>query len=230
MAMNAGAGGLTIDRMNALRLRWIPISLILLSLIPMGGGAFRVTQLASDAEVTEANARFFGQPMPVLLHIFGASLFLVLGAFQFDAALRRKRTAWHRFAGRITIPCGLVAALSGVWMALFYDLPAEYEGTLTWVRVFFGSAMAAALIAGFAAIRRRDYATHRAWMMRGYAIGLGAGTQAFTLGGLLVWQDAPTSAGVLAGHVAGWVINLAVAEWYIRSRRSVSTPAAVVPT
>jgi len=222
--MSAGASCLTINRMNALRLRWIPLSLVLLSLVPVGGGAFRVTQLASGAEVTEANARFFAAPVPVVLHIFGASLFLVLGAFQFDGVLRRKRPGWHRAAGRLIVPCGLTAALSGVWMALFYDLPAEDEGILTVVRVFFGSAMAAALILGFAAIRRRDYARHRAWMIRGYAIGLGAGTQAFTLTSVLLWQNPPDSLGRVVGHTAGWLINLAVAEWIIRFK-----PPAMLP-
>ena len=42
--------------------------------------------------------------------------------------------------------------------------------------------MAAAIVLGFTAIRRRDIAAHRAWMIRAYALGLGAGTQAFTEG------------------------------------------------
>ena len=41
-----------------------------------------------------------------------------------------------------------------------------------------GSTMAAAIVLGFTAIRRRDIAAHRAWMIRAYALGLGAGTQA----------------------------------------------------
>lgn len=45
----------------------------------------------------------------------------------------------------------------------------------------FGSAMAVCLVLGFAAVRRRDVARHRAWTTRGYAIGMGAGTQAVTL-------------------------------------------------
>jgi predicted membrane protein DUF2306 len=75
----------------------------------------------------------------------------------------------------------------------------------------------AALVAilGFTAIRRRDIAAHRAWMIRAYAIGLAAGTQAFTggIGGALF------GTGELPGDLAkaaGWAINLAVAEWVIR--------------
>lgn len=71
---------------------------------------------------------------------------------------------------------------------------------------------------GFAAIRRGDVVHHRAWMTRAYAIGLGAGTQAVTTGFWIVAVGTPgvdARAGVLA---AGWLINLAVAEWVIRRR------------
>jgi hypothetical protein len=55
-------------------------------------------------------------------------------------------------------------------------------------------------------------------MMRGYAIGLGAGTQALTLaaGEVLLGPPGETSRALLMG--AGWAINLAVAEWAIRRR------------
>jgi hypothetical protein len=75
--------------------------------------------------------------------------------------------------------------------------------------------MAACLVLGVAAVRRGDIASHRAWMVRGYAIGLAAGTQVFTegIGGALF------GTGVGAGDLAkgaGWAINLAVAEWALR--------------
>ena len=68
-------------------------------------------------------------------------------------------------------------------------------------------------------------------MMRAYAIGLGAGTQALTQGVGAVILGAPTelSGALLMG--AGWVINLAVAEWAIRRHRHpVRRPGAGSPT
>jgi Predicted membrane protein (DUF2306) len=58
----------------------------------------------------------------------------------------------------------------------------------------------------------------RAWMLRAYAIGLGAGTQVLTQLAGTVIPGPPTelSGALLMG--AGWVINLAVAEWAIRKR------------
>ncbi len=88
------------------------------------------------------------------------------------------------------------------------------------IRLVAGSAIALSLVLGVAAILRRDIAQHKAWMMRGYAIGLGAGTQAFTH---LPWFLFPDIQGELARTLcmgAGWAINLAVAEWFIARGRS----------
>jgi hypothetical protein len=115
----------------------------------------------------------------------------------------------------VLIAAGLAVAGSALWLTLFYD-PQPGTGPLLVVfRLVFGPAMAACLVLGFLAIRRRDIPAHRAWMMRAYAIGLGAGTQVFTegLGGALF------GTGQIRGDLAkgaAWVINLAVAEWSIR--------------
>src|SRR5687767_16020048 len=61
----------------------VPAALILLSIIPLIFGVVRLNELARGAEVTPANARFFASPLPVILHIVGAGVYALLGAFQF---------------------------------------------------------------------------------------------------------------------------------------------------
>lgn len=201
------------------RTAWrVPVALILLSIIPLAFGALRLHELASGAEITPANARFFASPLPVVLHIVGASLYAILGAFQFVSRFWRRGTAWHRTVGRLLVPCGLVVGLSGLWMTLFYPRPEEASDLLYLLRLMFGSAMVLSIVLGYAAIRRQDILQHRAWMTRAYAIGLGAGTQVLTgLVGELVFGP-PTELGNALLMGAGWVINLAVAEWIIRKR------------
>ncbi len=196
--------------------KWVVAALILLSAIPLAAGVFRLSQLAGGAEITPANARFFAAPLPVVLHIISAGVYAVLGAFQFVPSLRRRRNGWHRIAGRILIPSGLIVALSGLWMTLFYPWPAGDGVILYGLRLFFGSAMLLAILLGSAAIRQRDFVRHGHWMLRGYAIGMGAGTQVLTGMVASIVADPPTelSRALLMG--AGWVINLAVAEWIIR--------------
>jgi uncharacterized membrane protein len=121
---------------------------------------------------------------------------------------------WHRKSGRILVVAALAVAFSGLWMTLFYT--GAPGGDLLWgIRLLVGSAMAASIVLGFAAIRRRDIPAHRAWMMRAYALGLGAGTQAFTEGiGEALLGITDLSKAISLG--SGWVINAVVAEWAIR--------------
>jgi hypothetical protein len=75
--------------------------------------------------------------------------------------------------------------------------------------------MAASVLLGFAAIRRRDFTQHRAWMTRAYALALGAGTQAFTQGiGQGIFGKSVMTKDL--SLIAGWAINLTVAEYAIR--------------
>lgn len=160
----------------------IPTGLLLLTFVPVLAGALRIASLTTGAEVTPESERFFDTPVPVAVHIVGAVGFCVVGAFQFHPGFRRRRPGWHRGAGRVLIICGLAAALSGMWMALFYPRPEGDGDLLVALRLLFGSVMAGSIVLAFAAIRQRDVARHRAWMMRGYAVAQGAGTQALLFG------------------------------------------------
>ncbi|KRE94866.1 hypothetical protein ASG76_10265 [Nocardioides sp. Soil774] len=193
---------------------WVPASLLALALIPSVAGAARLADLSGGR--TEENARFFDLPVPILVHIVGATTFLVLGAFQLKPSLRRSRPRWHRWSGRVLVPAGLAGALSGMWMAVFSDLPAHDNVALMWLRLLFGSVMVAGLVLGLMAIRRRDVRAHRRWMARAYAVGQGAGTQALVLGPTFFFVDQPGGDLKAAGMGAAWVLNLAVAEWLVR--------------
>jgi Predicted membrane protein (DUF2306) len=70
---------------------------------------------------------------------------------------------------------GLIAALSGLWLAHFYKLPPHDGAALHITRLVVGVWMTYALVTGYLAIRRRDTSSHQDWMLRGYAIGMGAG-------------------------------------------------------
>jgi uncharacterized membrane protein len=199
---------------------WIPTALILLSLVPAVAGTARLAQLAGGAKVTAENARFFAQPIPVVLHILVVIPYTIIGAFQFSSGVRRRNRSWHRAAGRVLGVLGLVAALTGLWMAHVYPWPAG-DGQGVYVeRLVFGTAMAASIVLGINAVRRRDFKAHGAWMLRAYAIGLGAGTQVLTHVPwfILVGKPGESARTVLMG--AGWVINVLLAEWIIRGAQT----------
>lgn len=207
--------------MSAARSNWrIPVGLIALSVVPALAGSARLLQLAGGAPVTPENARFFASPLPVTLHISAVIVYSILGAFQFSSSFRRRRRGWHRTAGKILIPCGLVAALSGLWMTQFYPWPPG-DGQAVYVeRLLVGTAMLAFLVLGVRAIRRRNFTSHGHWMIRAYAIGLGAGTQVLThLPWFILVDGKPGELPRAVMMGAGWAINVVVAEWIIRKPR-----------
>jgi uncharacterized membrane protein len=192
----------------------VPLALVVLSLIPVISGSLRLIEAAGGPQLMPVNPRIAASPPPLVVHVLAAAVYAVLGAFQFPARLRRRHPSWHRRSGRILVGAGLAVAGSGLWMTLFYS--GAPGGVLLWaIRLLVGSTMAAAIVLGFTAIRRRDIAAHRAWMIRAYALGLGAGTQAFTEGiGEALFGTGDLSTGISVA--SGWVINAVVAEWVIR--------------
>ena len=123
--------------------------------------------------------------------------------------------------GRVIVwPAGMIAALSGLWLTLFYPA-VDHDGlVLYWIRLIVGSLMALFLGLGLAAIlSRRDVGRHRKWMMRGYALGLGAGTQVLTHLPWVLFPAIQSEASRAVAMGAGWAINLAFVEWWLRRQR-----------
>ncbi|MGQ0573798.1 MAG: DUF2306 domain-containing protein [Pseudonocardia sp.] len=201
---------------------WVPAALVALILFPLVAGSLRLLELAGGAALLPANPRVDAAPVPVVLHVAAAAVYAVVGAFQFPARIRRRHRAWHRRAGRVLIAAGLVVAGSGLWMTLSY--PGAPGGDLLWtIRLVASTAMGAGIVLGLAAVRRRNFAAHRAWMIRAYALAVAAGTQVFTQGiGEAVFGTSDLSTALSVG--SGWLINAAVAEWIIRRRPGRSAP------
>lgn len=194
----------------------IIVPLILLSLVPMLAGTARLVGLASGATITPENARFYATPLPVVVHILSATPFCILGVFQFAPGFRRRRPTLHRRMGRWLMVAGVAAGLSGLYMTLFYPLSPQLQGpVLLGFRLFVGLGMVVSIVLAWRAIRERDIAQHRAWMMRAYALGQGAGTQVivFLPWTLLLGKPEALTRDLLMS--LAWVINIVVAEWII---------------
>jgi uncharacterized membrane protein len=194
---------------------WVPLPLVLLGLIPTIFGTLRLVEIFGGPHVMPANPRISASPSPAVVHIIGGTVFLLVGAFQLSRRIRNRWRSWHRRAGRVLMILGLAAALAGFWMTLFYPRQTGTGAILRTSRVLFAVAMAVSLVLGFRAIRRRDLERHRAWMMRAYALGLGAGTQAITIGlGQGIFGKTVLTTDL--STAAGWIVNISVAEYLIR--------------
>lgn len=196
---------------------WVPAALIVLGLVPSIAGTARLVQVTGGAAVSPENARFFSSPVTVILHIGPAIIFSLLGAFQFSTVFRRRYPSWHKRAGRILVPAGFSVALTGLWMALTFPWPTG-DGVGVFIeRIVFGGGMLISLLFGVRALLRRRFVEHGDWMIRAYAIGMGAGTQAITHLPWFLFVDmhpGETPRAVMMG--SAWILNLMVAEWVIR--------------
>ena len=210
----------TSTRVSRNRDALIAIGLLALALIPSVAGAFRIGEIAADVPTTPENARFMQMPLPVILHIVTALVYAVIGAFQFLPRLRSRHLGWHRVAGRyLLVPAGAVVALSGLWMTAFYDVPPIDGLALQVSRYVVGFLMLAFLVLGVRAVLRRDIGAHRGWMIRAYALAMGAGTQVLTSAPFAILFGTPDEFWRLVQMDAGWLINIVVAELIIRRGR-----------
>lgn len=210
----------------------IPVALIVLSIVPLLGGLSRLMNLARHGAVSPENARFVHAPVPVVIHIFCATLFCILGAFQFSRGFRVRWPGLHRRAGRVLAAFGLLTGATGFWMTAFYEIPTAMQGPLLYgVRLAVASAMIACIIFAWRTILRREVARHEAFMIRAYALGQGAGTQVLVL---LPWMVISGQSGGLTRDIlmtVSWAINIALAEaiiWY-RTRTPRTTVSALNP-
>lgn len=200
----------------------VPAALILLALIPALAAMARLGDLATGTP-TPATDRFHASPIPVTIHVIASTWFALAGAFQFSPGLRRSR--WHRWSGRAVVPMGLAAALSGIWMTLTYPA-ANADGEAVFIaRLVFGAGMTAALGLGVTTILGGNVAAHRAWMLRAYAIGMGAATQVFTHLPWVLLVGAPSEGPRAVLMIGGWLINLALAETLIAKDKRRASPA-----
>ena len=160
--------------------RPIPLALALAfcTLIPVLTAAVSVVQIPLGA-LPEDSQRLAAVPVTFFLHSLAGVLFGVLGPLQFVRALRLRFGTLHRLAGRVFVLAGVGLALSG--LALLLQAQSITTGLLDSARGVFGLALIVALVLGVAAARAHNLLSHRAWMIRAYAIGMGQGTVALVM-------------------------------------------------
>jgi uncharacterized membrane protein len=203
---------------NATRIEWkVPLILLVVSAIPLAAGIARLVGLAGNPEINTENARFVAAPLPVIVHILSASVFSILGALQFSSGLRQGSPRWHRVSGRIVVASGIFAALTGLWMTVTYPIPSELQGGLLYaVRVFVSVAMLLSIFLAVTAIKGGDIAGHRAWMIRAFALGQGAGMQVVVLLPWMLFIGQPSMLHRDLLMSLAWLVNLLIAEMAIQ--------------
>lgn len=188
------------------------------SLIPTLGGLIRLLELAGGPALAPENPRALAVPLPIILHILGSSVFCVAGVIQFLPSMRRDHPSIHRKMGRILVIAGCVSAASGLWMTWFYPFPDDLQGSLLfYARSFLGLLMIGLIGWAVMAIKARNIHGHAASMLRAYAIGQGASTQALLgLGWIITIGAEPAGLHRDVFMVLCWLLNMLAAEYFLR--------------
>ena len=151
------------------------------------------------------------------VHVFTSMFALAAGFTQFAPRVLRHWPAVHRWVGRVyVLNVCLVTGPAGLVMAFYANGGASSRLAFGTLAILWITTTALA----YQTVRQRRWEDHRAWMMRSYALTLSAVTlRAWKIS--LVWMFHPAPMDVY--RVVAWlgfVPNLFVAEWMIRSRRS----------
>jgi len=154
-------------------------------------------------------------PTAIYAHIFGSAIALIIGPFQFWTRLRNERPQLHRWLGRCYLLIGVgIGGSAGLFMAFhaFGGLPARLGfGVLALLWLYSGYR-------AYRAIRARDIAAHRRWMVRNFALTFAAVMLRLYLPAAMVSGFAFESAYAVIAWLC-WVPNLLAAELMLNRLR-----------
>lgn len=195
----------------------VPVGLLLVGAIPVGFSAAILFWVATGSIPTD-HPRLAEGPLPFVAHAAGGFVFGLLGPLQFAPRIRVRWPRLHRAAGRSVAIGGLMLGLSGLWLLALY--PASSKWPLQTGRLVMALALLICLPLAVVAARRGDIRTHRAWMIRSFAIGIAAGTQSLVLFPYFLFVGEPEGLWADLVLLSGWLINITIAEYAIRNGRT----------
>ena len=187
--------------------------LLLLTAVPALVALMRLYQIPTGT-LPVTSLHLASSPVSLFLHALCGATFGLMAPMQFIPALRRRFATLHRRLGWVLVTSGLTIAVSGLIMVALHPEAATLPLKAT--RVVVGALVLACLALGISAIRRRDIAGHRAWMIRTYALIMGAGTQAVVGLPIFILYGQPDPAVMDLILALCWPLNLALAELILR--------------
>lgn len=124
------------------------------------------------------NPGFYEFPLIIGLHVGLGGAYLGLAVVQLVPGIRQARPSVHHAVGRLAVGLGLVSAVTAIAAIILF--PFSGPAMILFVAPFAGY-FGFALLNGYRFARRRDFARHRAWMIRALAIASAIATQRLIL-------------------------------------------------
>ena len=167
-------------------------------------------------DLIELADKYVAHPVYAFMHLVPGALILLLAPFQFSSRIRRRYVRFHRWSGRLLLVLLFFSALSAFYLGVVSSQVVPFERPTI---AIFTSLFVLAAVRGYLAIRRRDVARHREWMIRMFALSTGIATVRLVSIVLALSVQASTATIGIASMWIGWLFTLAVAETWIRYTR-----------
>ncbi len=159
----------------------------------------------------------------LVAHIFTAAVAALTGPAQFWPWLRRRCPVVHRWTGRAYFFLGVFpSSLLAVPVTVYAPFGSANQAALGLLDVLW----AATAVAGYRAVRQGRYADHRRWMVRNFALTLGAlASRVWIPIMVLIALPQTKDATVMTHDIAsgsawlGLTVNLLLAELHLNRRR-----------
>jgi uncharacterized membrane protein len=191
---------------------WIGWGAVAILAVVMSANAFRFLSFNPEVLTVELRPNLLHHPVLFYTHTIIAPIALLVGVVQFLPLTRR--SSYHRWAGRLYVVCVALASIAGFIVARTTEAgPLAGTGFMI-LAVLWVTATAIAYMRA----RERNFAAHRVWMIRSYALTCAAITLRIIvpLGGAL---GISFSKSYIFAAWGSWIINLLIAEWLIRRAR-----------
>lgn len=165
--------------------RWVWTVVLLLTLIGLAAATRRAVVLIHPTPTAVAapnvprnpaaqlDGGFLQHNLRTFAHIVPAAIYLLLLPLQFIRRIRTRYPHFHRWNGRVLVVLGIVVAISALALSRTNSIGGINEEAAT---TLYATLLLWFLVAGFRSARRRDFTTHRQWMLRAYGVTLGIAT------------------------------------------------------
>jgi len=174
------------------------------------------SRTASFLQIKQTEVEQVSIYIPVFyVHVYSAIVVLLAGFTQFNSNLLQKYSKLHRYLGYVyVITILLFAAPSGIFIGYFANggLFAKISFMLLGI-LWFTFTLKALQTA-----RKRDFAAHRNFMYRSFALTLSAITlRLWKVILVFLFHPAPMDVYQIIAWL-GWIPNLLIAEWIIKKQ------------
>ncbi len=192
----------------------VPVALYFGTLLTILLALVQVVQIPLGA-LPQDSQRLTATPVWHFMHVLGGATFGILGPLQFSRVLTHRYGLLHRVMGRVFVAAGAVISLSS--LSLLWHFPDTYSVAMNSGRLLFGIALGVALAVAMQAIRERDITRHRNWMIRAYAIGMGATAVTMVFFPIYaITGDPPTGLAADIIFLGSWTACIVFAEGVVR--------------